>query len=267
MGPDVSDQMKTAQRTAVQKLYRKLSIEPSSSRLFCRPEKKCQCLAQGRSYWTGTWPYIGANYGKAKVSRLSIRILFVAMERGAKKAPEKKFTETQKVFRECTESPQNPHMGGTSQLMGCLLEGEGRQSYSRKFALTNAVKCVRRTGNQNSSSTATMISECGEHLREEIMDLRPHLVITQGVHPGKTVVKLFKADSLETFPNKRRGKRMRGEAEVLLANQAGRRFVILTTPHPAHMPGWKWSREWKEGLPKFLQNALTCATSAISGTC
>lgn len=251
------DRMKTTRRTAIQKVYRKQGIEPSSRKYFGCPEDSCpknKCLARDRKYWTGTWPYIGAHYGEAKVLGRSIRVLFVAMDRGGKKPPEREFADTQKVFRERTVEPQNPHMGGTSQLMGCLVESEDRELYSGQFALTNAVKCVKATGRMSCGATQKMFDKCSEHLSEEIRVLRPHLVITQGVKPGETILDLeepFEPRLIRSF-----GK---GKAKVL----RGSSFIILTTPHPAFKPRWKT----KNGpLPKFLQNAVRCAASAISET-
>jgi uracil-DNA glycosylase len=101
-----------------------------------------------------------------------------------------------------------------------------------------------------------MFKRCSDHLSEEIRVLRPHLVITQGIKPGKTVLDLegpSKPQLIRPF-----GKA--GKARVL----RGSKFIILITPHPAHQPGWKT----KNGsLPRFLQNAVKCAADAISETC
>ncbi len=67
-------QMKTAKRTAIQKLHRELGIEPSRYKkdFRCPHVEKCSRSRRARDrhvkFCTGTWPYIGARYGKAKVS-------------------------------------------------------------------------------------------------------------------------------------------------------------------------------------------------------
>lgn len=260
MNEDVikADRMRTAERTAIKALYRTQGIRPSRRmKDFGCPnlEKYCSSSQQGRNsrvrFCTGTWMYIGANYGNAQVAGRSIGVLFVAMERGGTFRPEsEEFADTQRNFRNAAESRWNPHMGGTSQLMECLVGCEDRQLYSQQFALTNAVKCVQATNSQKSSSTATMVSKCSEHLRKEIECLKPHLVITQGDHPRQTVLELFDPKHVQNFSGQA------GEAEVMLAEN----FVILTTPHPARKPGWRWK---KGPLPEFLRNAVNCAIAEV----
>jgi uracil-DNA glycosylase len=173
------------------------------------------------------------------------------MERGGKFRPEsEKFADTQRNFRNAAELRWNPHMGGTSQLVECLVECSDRQLYSTQFALTNAVKCVHATNSQKSSSTGTMIGRCSGHLMAEIERLNPHLVITQGDHPRETVLGLFDWKPVKKFTGQA------GEAEVMLTDD----FVILTTPHPARKAGWRWSGG---PLPKFLQNAVHCAIAEL----
>jgi hypothetical protein len=244
-----ADRMKTAKRMAIQRLYRKQGIQPcpSAKKFGCPQKDKCFDRADEMEFYTGTRPYIGAHYGEAKVWGRSIRVLFVAMDRGGKGFP-KRFANTQGAFRTAAEEARlkghsNAHMGGTSQLMECLVKSK---NCFQQFALTNAVKCVARTGRMDSMSNATRKKQYREHLRKEIKLLCPHLVITQGGFAGETVLKLFQTNVAEKFSGP-----VRGKAEVRLSE-----FVILTTPHPARMPGWKWKLEWKKGLPKFLQKAV-----------
>ena len=63
-----------------------------------------------------------------------------------------------------------------------------------------------------------MISKCSGHLKAEIEQLNPHLVITQGGHPRKTVLGLFHSTPVKTFSGRA------GKAEVMLADD----FVILS---------------------------------------
>jgi uracil-DNA glycosylase family 4 len=245
-----ADRTKTAARTAIKRLYQRQHILPSAHQKDFRCSHLDDCSGSRSELCTGNWPYIGAHYGEARVSGRRLRILFIAMERGGKSSYES-FSQTQRGFRIYAEGLKNPHMGGTAQIMKFLVDNNKQsQLHTRQFALTNAVKCVEATGSQQSSSTATMISKCSEHLTEEIKCLKPHLVITQGCHPSQTIVELFHPKCVKRF----RGQA--GKAEVRLGEHLGYHFVILTTPHPAHKPGWAW----KNGpLPKFLQNAVNCA--------
>lgn len=253
--PSNSDRMETADRMAIMGLYASRGIVPcpSGGGFRCPHIATCSKMAarHGKDFHTGTWPYVGAGYGRAHVSGHLLRILFVAMERGGtfdpfrKDAPnELTFAHTQMNFRQATELRENAHMGGTSELMGCLVDDKRIGVYSTDFALTNAVKCVEFTSSQNSPSTSAMMSNCAAHLREEITLLRPHLVITQGAHPKDTLLRLFQPMRLvEQFSGQA------GLAEV----QVGDKFVLLTTPHAARKSGWRW----KQGpLPEFLQNAV-----------
>ena len=259
-----ADRMRTTERTDIKKLYREQGIEPSRFRknFRCPNLKACSSSQQGRDsrvrFCTGTWPYIGADYGNAQVAGCSIGVLFVAMERGGggKFHPDsEKFAVTQSKFRDNAEKRYNPHMGGTAQLMEYLVGCKDEKLFSQQFALTNAVKCVEATGNQRSSSTRMMKSRCSEHLREEIECLKPHLVITQGVHPRETVLELFHSTLVKEFPGQAGAAKVM-KAEVMLADH----FVILTTPHAAHKPGWKW----KNGeLPESLQKAVNCAIAEV----
>jgi uracil-DNA glycosylase len=154
-------------------------------------------------------------------------------------------------FREGAEQRWNPHMGGASQPMECLVDSEEAQSCPHQFALTNAVKCVAATGSQRSESTPVMKGNCAEHLRSEIDCLRPHLVMTQGNPPKITLFKMFHPlRHLAEFSGPA------GTAQIATAHQ----FVILTTPHPARKSGWRWKRG---PLPEFLQQAVKRAAEEV----
>lgn len=260
--PNELDRMETVDQLAIIALYRRRGIAPCQSEqdFHCPHLQQCSMKArsQGLRFLTGTWPYVGAEYGNARVSGHSSRILFVAMDRGGgwKAAEEPTFAHTQMQFREGAEQCWNLHMGGTSQIMECLLDSEGAESCSHRFALTNAVKCVAATGSQNSGSTEIMKGNCAEHLLSEIECLRPHLVITQGADPAKTVLRQFPTSLVENGI-------FRGQkdwAKVLQASQ----FVILTTPHPRRflytLGGW--SRTCGP-LPQFVRGAVKRAGEQV----
>jgi len=244
------DTVGTKPRAAIRELYDRLCITPCLGLQDFRCPHLPECSPKpGRSdvpFHTGTWPYIGACYGQARVLGNLIRILFVAMERGGQYNPaeEPTFSDTQWAFRDSAENRRNPHMGGASQLMEYLVEDKVPDVYSTQFALTNAVKCVEYTKRMNSTSTPTMIRNCAEHLRVEITLLQPHLIVTQGRHPTNTVQQLFPGlTPVAEFVGDA------GRSAVLV----GKRFVVLTTPHPARKIGWRWKRG---PLPTFLQDAV-----------
>lgn len=249
-----ADKVETAQRVAISKVYDRQGITPAARNddFRCPHLEKCKSSVRVNSqqlkFRTGTWPYVGLDYGKALVRGHPTKILFVAMERWGE---DRDFAQTQTDFRKAAEERSNPHMGGTAEIMESLVDDKVRESYSLQFALTNAVKCVEVTGRARSRSTATMIDKCAEHLRVEIDILAPDLIITQGEHPKSTILNLF---PLRPAPPPFSGDA--GKAEIFL----GEHFVVLTTPHPAHKKGWRW----KLGpLPRFLQEAVNCTAAEL----
>ncbi len=257
--PSDIDRMETLDRLAIQKLYGARGIVPfPPSSEFCPGcLSECNRLARLRNvpFNTGTWPYIGAEYGKARVGGRNIKVLFVAMERGGTFQPAKEptFAHTQMMFHERAITRGNAHMGGTSQIVEHLVGHKQAEKYSHQFALTNAVKCVKATGRQKSTSTGVMKKKCSEHLWEELQTLQPDLVITQGIHPRKRLLDLYSSLTLAwPFPD------FGCQAEVFVE---GAPFILLTTPHPANKPWWPW----KNGpLPVFLQKAVECASRCVS---
>src|SRR5256885_6570474 len=86
--PSNSDRTETADRMDIIDLYAARGIVPCphGGEFRCPHAESCSMMARrhGREFHTGTWPYVGADYGKARVSGYLIRVLFVAMERGGK---------------------------------------------------------------------------------------------------------------------------------------------------------------------------------------
>jgi len=150
-------------------------------------EGSCTQCPSGPDYHRGTWPYIGFQYGAESEDPSVPRILFVAMDRGAgfDLEEEPTFADTQRNFRNGCETRHNPHMGGVSQIMAFLTSPNTPASqYAQLFALTNAVKCVRKTGRQTSTATSEMKRHCAAHLGFEIDVLEPQIVVTQGEPPS-----------------------------------------------------------------------------------
>jgi uracil DNA glycosylase superfamily protein len=252
------DTLVTTYRTVIQELYARRGILPCQQMNDFCCEHKADCSRKppkpGLAFHTGTWPYVGALYGDARVHGTPVRILFVAMERGGKFKPseELRFPDAQYDFRYSAEEKQNAHMGGVSQLIDALVDNEDLKNSSTLFALTNHVKCVWFTDSQDSESTGTMISNCNEHLRAEIEVLQPHLVVTQGVPPANTIRGLFPSlDSVASFIGDA------GTSSVLV----GKDFIVLVTPHPTRKKNWKW----KTGvLPAFLHDAAERARTEVA---
>jgi hypothetical protein len=241
----------------IQELYERLGIEPAfgGASFHCPHYEECSKHCEIRDkFHTGTWPYVGAEYGQAIIKGHRAKILFVAMERGGKFDPSEVPTlkHTQDDFRNTAEKRKNPHMGGVAAIMKHLVDeadplSSDPLSYCRQFALTNAVKCVEYTDRMDSGSTPTMIRKCRSHLTEEIDLLKPDLIITQGVHPRETVMKVLRPQrEVREFKDESGRKK----ARILVAGSR----LLFTTPHPAaRLKGLKW----KIGvLPGFLDDAV-----------
>ncbi len=136
-------------------------------------------------------------------------------------------------------------MGGVSLILKALLDEKDPEAFSGQFALTNAVKCIEPGPTMTTRPTRAMIENCALHLAVEIRLLRPHLIITQGRHPRKTLLRYFEGDARLKAEFGSRGK---------AALYATGRVLLLVTPHPARLSGFKWK---KEVLPPFLRKALT----------
>jgi len=250
---DPSDEIPTPTRVQIQGLYHELGVVPAPIGFRCSNLESCS-EGGARDLITGNWAFVGAEYGRAPVGSRSARILFIAMDRGGGgRADEESFAETQASFRSSIEAPSNPHMGGVALILARLLGVEDRERLARWCALTNAIKCARRTGSQSTSPTATMIRQCRSHLLFETGLLRPHLIVTQGDHPRATLRQLLPGpEAVGTW----RG-RVKGTAAVRIVPSA----VILETPHPARQPDFKWSRGQ---VPLFLEKAIALARKMLS---
>jgi len=122
------DLLETGDRHAIRAVCASLGIEPTSSANSFRCPNLCSCSAaiharSGR-FHTGTWPYVGAQYGNATIRQHVARILFIAMDRGGSFDPaeEPTFADTQSSFRTAAEERINPHMGGTAQIIVRLVD-------------------------------------------------------------------------------------------------------------------------------------------------
>jgi hypothetical protein len=246
----------TEVRRAAQHLYGQLGVIPvvDTVEFGCAHLSKCRAHSErvGRAFHAGDWLYVGPEYGKAMVAGFPIKILFVAMDRGGGPACTD-FAQAQSECRDAAENPANPHMGGVALIMARLAEERDPGRRSLQFALTNAVKCVEGTGNMKSTdtTTSTMITNCGRHLRAELEVLQPHLIVTQGDHPRRTVMAL-----MGNRPAAARFDDGGSSCEVFLGDGC----VVVTTPHPARHKGLRW----KQGvLPNSFEQALSAARGQI----
>lgn len=190
----------------------------------------------------------------ARVSGLAAKILFVAMDRGGYGgADEELFADAQSAFRRAFELPQNPHMGGAALILKHLIDERDTRKFSGQCALTNAVKCVQPTCSMSTNATPEMIGNCAAHLRAEIQELQPDIVITQGGHPTRTVIETIAGlREVGQFAGDRKG-----QATVLSSSSV----VVLTTPHPARQDGLKWSRGI---LSQFFLDAIDVARAELT---
>lgn len=250
---DERDSRITPERTSLQGLYADRKIVPVRRGFGCVSFTRCS--ESGRiPLHTGNWAFVGCDYGNARVDGHLSRILFVAMDRGGYGgADEEAFPDTQSSFRRSIELPRNPHMGGVALILKHLLDERDPRRLSGQCALTNAVKCVQHTASMNTNATGTMIRECATHLRAEIQLLQPHLIVTQGDHPGDTVV--------GSLGGLRLVREVVGERGRRAAVHENGRVVLLVTPHPARQAGLKWSRG---ELPRFFLDAISIARAELA---
>jgi hypothetical protein len=247
------DKQQTKMRKAIEALYSRRGIVPTPEKDF-----KCGCLQSCKAtaelpLITGSWPYIGSAYGKARIGEREVRILFVAMDTGGEEA-DMKFEDAQCGFRCLAEKPRKPHMGSVHMLLRELVDDKDPCVFSRQFALTNAVKCRPDTKNMRAVRCGRMITNCAGHLEQEIETLQPMLIVTQGDHPFRTVKRLSRfaaEEALATFKGE-----PRGIAEVFCSKD---RVILFRTPH-SRVKGLRWKQPQ---IPAFLAKAAARARESL----
>lgn len=244
---DEPDVTQTDTRQGIQELYRRRSIVPSPDPAQFGCEYYPDCSDNGkRALYTGNWAYVGEDYGVGTVAGQPVKPLFVGMDRGGYPTPTKEtFPDTQSVFRRAIEHPQNPHMGGVSLVLEQLLDECDLAIISRRCAVTNALKCARRTKSATTKPRRNMIANCRAHLEAETAVLEPDIIITHGKHPGRSVSSLY--PTLQTLQRYSRGNRRARLCRVPNGP------LILVLPHPSRQGGL--SRKRRE-LPQFWQAAI-----------
>ncbi|OGP93008.1 MAG: hypothetical protein A2156_05730 [Deltaproteobacteria bacterium RBG_16_48_10] len=240
---EIEDSVKTAARDKIIELYSSQNITPSVKFEDFRCPSKLFCLGtKDKDKWrSGTWAYIGSQYGEAQINGKFTKVLIVAMDKGGYGGTEELiFEKTQNHFRTLAEAPGNGHMRGVSLILKYLLDEKDKYKYSIQYSLTNAVKCSTERDNMDAVRQNRVISNCSIHLKREINILNPDIIITQGKHPGLTIRHFFPANG-----------EIR-EFEKVSLWETERQFV-LATPHPTRLKGMRY----RSGeMPKYYYEAI-----------
>ena len=221
-------------------------------------------LGSGR---LGDWPYVGRQYGEARVGGKLARVLFVAMDRPFKgeegSDASLDFRNEQMWWRrgayDRNSEGTNPHMGGVDAEMECLLDsGVSDEDRCQQFALVNAVFCGapakerknRKTMDSNVSET--MKRNCRRQLQEMLRTFKPDIVIAQGKgHPrrvctafGCKIVRRWASKTLPSWAVGRKSPKRNRLSEVARGEIGGRPVWFLITTHPSNyarlgLPFWK----------------------------
>ena len=141
-------------------------------------------------------------------------------------------------------------MGGADVVLKFLLDKTTtRENRCQQFALTNSVRCGPVSEDSKSYSTPTMADNCQNHTGEIIDELRPDIIVTQGVgFPRRQIMNLYKPKLFFETESKGQSQGKRS-AEI----RRGNGIIFLLTAHPAHHPEFAW----KQGrLPCYLHKAV-----------
>jgi len=201
-----SDLQDTDQRIAIRQLHKIRGITPiaDGQSFGCKHLSDCRSSAdrRGNEFYTGQWPYVGTEYGKALVGGVPTGVMFVAMDRGGYDESDlPSFADTQESYRRSAHSPSNPHMGSVSVILKFLLDSDDPEVRSHQYALANTIKCVEGTGSMTTKPSSVMRKNCSGHLRAEIDQLEPHIIVTQG-WPERTIKSLY--PDLDSVQRRRR---------------------------------------------------------------
>lgn len=225
--------------TAIKRLYKDLKIEPLPGKFHCDYYEECRESLEKRlrrDIITGNWPYIGVDYGKAKISGKVCRILVIAMDQGgAGEARGKDFETRQKEWYGAFFNSVNAHTGGTHLIVKYLVDNKDPEFFIGAFAHTNAVKCSPKKEKQQmkSESTATMRKCCRNHLERELEILKPDLIIAEGKGPVAMVEHILGLSETDY-------KSYKDNANIYFCKVYRGQPVVLAVPHPARKKGLKW---------------------------
>ncbi len=239
------DKRMTRLRHDVKKLYSELGIKPTKGSFRCNNFANC-CrslrIRKRQKVITGSWPYIGIDYGKAKVAGKKLRIIVIGMDAGGIDDVSRNFLHRQNewrcAFENSIESPVSQHPTGTALMLKELVDDKRPNRFARQFVFINAVKCTPNNGEMTSGVKGSMCTACESILFREVHLLKPDIVITQGSYPREMIKKILKSN------------RKIFEKDGFLIYTSGN-SIVLVAPHPTrHIP-------WKQGLlPKQYGKAV-----------
>jgi signal recognition particle subunit SEC65 len=242
------DREMTPERRNIKRLYMRLKIAPEEIGFECHHKKDCLSPRGGtRFFQTGDWPYVGSEYGKAKVLGKKTRILFISMDRGGKHRTNPEFEKTQKDFRVNCIERGNSHMGVVSLVMEELVDNKSSENYAMQFALINSVKCRLISKSDQSTSTQTMRKRCLNNIKQEIDELIPDLIIVQSLRPSEMIKTLFELNKPvyvghdAAHPTKR-----------ILIYETKNRIIVTNFPH-SRVKGLKYK---KDEMPLFVAKSI-----------
>ncbi len=252
---NIDDEM-TPWRTKVKNLQTQLGIGASKGCFDCDHFTSCHKSICNKPILKGDWTYVGHQYGEALVGGKKAKILFVSLDRGGQGDGYEKFKATQKGFRTAAYKRENSHMGGVDVELEYLLDKTtSRKDRCQQFALTNSVRCRRKSGSMKYEATPIMEQNCESHTKAIIQELEPDIIIAQGrENPCNSMRRLFNPEIVERY---------RGYGTSAEIGQS-KDCLFLLTAHPAF-----YSRKdfnWKNGyLPEGLKEAFERAKEIYSG--
>ncbi len=261
MASENIDTEMTPWRTKVKNLQTQLGIGASGC-FHCEHRVSCHAGISNKNILKGDWTYVGHQYGEALVGEKKAKILFVSLDRGGQGNGYEKFKATQKEFRTAAYERTNPHMGGVDVELEYLLDKTSREDRCQQFALTNSVRCRRKSRSMEYEATPIMEQNCESHTKAIIQELEPDIIIAQGNNPRKSMCRLFSPMIVPKYDNGRLGRSFRsaeiGQGKI----RQGQEVLFLLTAHPANYSGFRWKKGY---LPYELRKIFAQAREIYSG--
>lgn len=259
MNWDNIDAEMTPWRTRVKNLQAQLGIGASKGCFDCDHFKCCHASISNQPILKGDWTYVGPKYGQALVGGKPAKILFISLDRGGQGNGYEKFKATQQGFRTAAYKRENSHMGGVDVELDHLLDETSPEDRCQQFALTNSVRCRRKSGSMRYEATRIMEQNCESHTKAIIQELEPDIIIAQGDNPRKSMCRLFSPMIVTRY-------RGQASAEIGRGNiGSGADVLFLLTAHPAFYArrGFPWSEG--DPPPEEIEQAIQQAREIYSG--
>jgi len=220
----------------ITRLHERLKIEPFRSKFNCEYfGGKDGCKRSLQSKWgknvrvlCGDWPYIGAEYRKARVSGKITSIVVVGMDGGGKKRMGLHFSERQEEWYDAFKGKKgewhNAHTAGTNLAVRELVDDKSPESYLDQFCYINSVKCTPSTDDMLSKTTAVTRANCRNHLQKELNALKPDLIVVEGRYPERMIMHIYGLS--------RPAYQYKGVYRSRLYTETGKP-IVLALPHPS----------------------------------